>query len=100
MGFFLGIIIIVYVIPRLIAHIKRHVWNYQRRVILYDKNQNILSITKLTLLGNGQKFHFREDGSLWKRENIKRWKSLKYSYELYYPSGKSKFQSFSKLNIS
>jgi len=100
MSFIVVFIVVTYMIPGLIAHIKKHVWNYQGRVIIHDENHKVLSITKFTLFGKGQKFHFREDGSLYKREDIKYKKPIKDSYQLYYPSGNSKFQSFTKPDIS
>lgn len=100
MSFLVSFIIIIYVLPGLIAHLKKHVWNYQKRIVLYDENRNVLSIAKLTFLRHGQKFYFRNDGSLWKREDIKYGKPIKNSYQLYYPSAKSKFQSFTNPDIS
>ena len=100
MGAFVGVMVAIYVIPGLIAHIKRHIWNYEKRVIVYDEERVVLSISQLNLLMSGEKFYFRKDGSLWKREDIKYGKVVKESYQLYYPSGNSKFQSFTNSDIS
>ena len=75
-------------------HLSKHWWNYKKKTYNYDEKGNLSSVLKLTSTGKGERDYFRIDGSLEKREFYEKGQALKDMYELYYPSGRLKYQSF------
>ena len=78
----------------LYSHVTKH-WGEEELTLLknktYREDGTLESMYKHRFLGYGSRYHYRKDGSLWKKEDFFFKEPLKESLTLYYPSGRIKY---------